>query len=460
MKDFSFKEKLSLPGLQIVIRGVFIILFLLAIALRVSLYPIETSDYTVFVSQWYGFIQTHGGFAALKYNFANYNPPYLYLLAIATYLPVPELIAIKTISVVFDMMLGIFTYLIIGLKYRRSSAAIVGVLVVLFAPTVFINSAAWGQCDAIYTAFCLGSLYFLLTDRPAWACVFFGLAISFKLQAIFFLPVLFVLLLRRRLPLKYLVLIPLVFLLMLAPSFIAGRDAGSLLTVYVGQVNNGGIQIVRGSRFGKGNGQFINEGGIPGGGQFFNGKGSAKGQQGIRIVGPGGGRPNGRAFPGANGSSTPFTADAPSWYQWLSVTAPSYWKWVGIGLAALLVAAVSALVWASKQRLTTELILKITLAFAIAIPFLLPQMHERYWYLADVASIVYAFYFPRLFFIAVIQQLCSLLSYAPYLINTAIVSLALVACAVLVIAMFTLTDLVLTLYPHLRKGTTERNAVV
>src|SRR5579884_3359166 len=168
------------------------ILFLLAIVLRVSLYHIQTSDYTVFVSQWYDYIQNHGGFAALRYSFSNYNVPYLYLLTIATYLPVPKLIAIKSISVLFDVVLGIFTYLIINLKYPRSIAAVIGALVILFAPTIFINSAAWGQCDAIYTAFCLGSLYFLLKERPAWACVFFALAFSFKLQAIFFLPVLLI----------------------------------------------------------------------------------------------------------------------------------------------------------------------------------------------------------------------------------------------------------------------------
>src|ERR1700680_3614547 len=93
------------------------ILFVLAIVLRVSLYHVTTSDYTIFVSQWYDFIQTHGGFAAMKYNFSNYNPPYLYLLALTTFLPIPKLIAIKTLSVVFDAMLGLFAYLILNLRY-------------------------------------------------------------------------------------------------------------------------------------------------------------------------------------------------------------------------------------------------------------------------------------------------------------------------------------------------------
>ena len=218
------RRKLVVGDIQrLLVYSAIAVLFGLTLILRISLYHIETSDYTVFVSQWYDFIQNHGGFAALKYNFSNYNVPYLYLLALCTYLPVPKLIAIKSLSVVFDGVLGLFTYLILRLKYERLYVALLGALVVVSTPTIFINSAAWGQCDAIYTAFCLGSLYFLLKERPAWACIFFGLALSFKLQAIFFLPVLGVLLIKRRLSLKHLILIPLIFLLLLVPAFLAGQ---------------------------------------------------------------------------------------------------------------------------------------------------------------------------------------------------------------------------------------------
>ena len=425
------RKKLYVPGLRIIANCTLGMLFLLAVALRVSLYHVETSDYTVFLSQWYDFIQTHGGFAALKYAFSNYNTPYLSLLALTTYLPVPKLIAIITLSVVFDGVLGLFAYLILRLRYRRSYASVIGVLVILFAPTIFINSAAWGQSDAIYTAFCLGSLYFLLKERPAWACVFFGLAISFKLQAMFFLPVLLMLLLKRKLSMKYLALIPAVFLLMLAPAFIAGRDVWSLLTIYVGQITSAGVGGGTVQFNGRGSGQF-NGGGIG----PFNGNGIGR----FNGVGPGGG-----GF-----SSSSLTLNAPSFYQWLPASAPEYWKWVGIFLAVMFVVIMCFLIVASKKQLTSAIILKVALVFALAIPFLLPEMHERYFYLADVLSIIYAFYFPRYFFIAVIMQLCSLLSYAPYLLHTQIVNLAYVAVAVLVITIIAMTDLVLELYPNIR----------
>ena len=423
------------PALQIFAYCALGILFLLAIALRISLFHIQTSDYNVFLSQWYDFIQSHGGFAALKYNFSNYNVPYLYLLALTTYLPVPKLIAIKSLSVVFDIVLGLFTYLIVNLKYKRSLAAAIGALVVLFAPTIFINSSAWGQCDAIYTAFCLGSLYFLLKERPAWACVFFGLALSFKLQAIFFLPVLLVLVLRKKLPLKHFVLIPASFLLMLLPAFIAGRDALSLLTIYAGQINTGGMGVGALGAFNNGGAQPFN-GGNRG---HFNGGNPGS----FRGGNPGGFNGGGQGAGGVSSSS--LTYNAPTFYQWLPAGAPEYWKWIGIGLAILIVLGVGVLVWRSKKQLTPGVIVKIALVFALLIPFLLPEMHERYFYLADVISIIYAFYFPRYFFVAIIMQLCSLLSYAPYMLQTQVINLAYVAIAVLLIGVFTLADLVLTL---------------
>jgi Gpi18-like mannosyltransferase len=456
--DMPLQGKAFTPGLRVLARCVIGILFLLALALRISLYHVVTSDYTVFLSPWYDFIQTHGGFAALKYNFSNYNPPYLYLLVLAVYTPIPKLVAIKTISVIFDGVLVLFTYLMLNLRYKHSLVPTIGALVVVFAPTIFINSAAWGQCDAIYTAFCLGSLYFLLKERPAWACVFFALAISFKLQAIFFLPVLLVLVLKRKLPLPHLILIPLIFVLMLVPSFLAGASLQTVFSAYPGQISTGGVGGVGTNAGGPGRfnggapGPFT--GGTPGnfnGGRPgpFNG-GRPGSNNGREPGGFNGGRP-GPNNGGGNFSSSSLTFNAPSFYQWLPANPPTYWKWVGILLGGAFVVLIGILLLASKEQVTPDILLKIALVFALAIPFLLPEMHERYFYLADAVSIIYAFYFPRLFFIAIIQQLCSLLSYAPFLLHTQIVSLAYVACAILVITVITLVDLVLALYPHIWK---------
>lgn len=468
----SLKTTLSSPVVQILARILLPVLFVLALVLRVSLYHIETSDYTFFVSQWYDYIQTHNGFAALRYEFANYNVPYLYLIVILTALPIPKLIALKSLSVAFDLVLGLFTYLIIGIKYPRSYAAIIGALVVLFAPTIFINSAAWGQCDAIYTAFCLGSLYFLLKDRPAWACVFFGLAFAFKLQAIFFAPIFLIVLLRKKMPLQHLVLIPAIFLLMLLPAFIAGRDIGSLLSIYGEQITTGGVGGgVTTSFNGGGGGRFEGSNrqgpspnnGAPGaphnGGQrAFNG-GNNGGQRAFNGGGRSGDSGPRGGMNGDNFSSSALTYNAPSFYQWLPNNLPGFWKWIGIALAGLSVGGIGLLVWKSEQPLTKAVLLKVALTFALVIPFFLPEMHERYFYLADVLSIIYAFYFPRYFYVPVIMQASSLIAYAPYMLNVHVINLGYASFGVLLLNIIVIVDLVMTLYPNIRRKTANREFV-
>jgi Gpi18-like mannosyltransferase len=365
--------------------GILCFLFLLSIVLRISLYKVINGDYTSSLYPWYSYIKGHGGFSALKDSFSDYNPPYLYLLAFATYSPVDPLVAIKSISVIFDLVLALFTFLILRLKYQRSYVPILGAIVILFTPTIFINSAAWGQCDAIYTAWCLASLYCLLSRRPAWACVFFGLAISFKLQAIFFFPVLLVLLLARKLPLRYLILIPVVFLVLQIPARLEGRDIWSLLTIYLGQANeHAGALVLK----------------------------------------------------------------APTFYQWIPADNSENWIQMGEILAAAIVALISFLVVRSRRPIMPEIILKLALIFSVAIPFFLPEIHERYFYLADVISIIYAFYFPCYFYVAIIEQLCSCMGVLPSLFSQdPTINLGYVAFAVFFLIVVAVTDLVKTLFP-------------
>src|SRR5215217_6607270 len=98
--------------------GVLIVLGLgtfLALALRLSLFDVESRDYQWIFSHWYDFIVSNGGFSALEYKFGDYAPPYLYLLTLATYLPLPKLYAIKLISISFDFLLAFFVLLIVRL---------------------------------------------------------------------------------------------------------------------------------------------------------------------------------------------------------------------------------------------------------------------------------------------------------------------------------------------------------
>src|SRR4029079_17659831 len=83
----------------------------------------------------------------------------------------------------------------------------------------------------------LGGLYFVLGRRPWLACLFFGLAFAFKLQAVFLFPVLPLCARRRLVPARALLLIPAVYLLLDIPALLVGADFSMLLKVYATQAS-------------------------------------------------------------------------------------------------------------------------------------------------------------------------------------------------------------------------------
>ena len=277
------------------------------VAVRIPLLSATSGDYIAFVSPWYDHLKNNGGFAAVGDNFSNYNPPYLYLLALMTYLPIPKIVAIKSISIFFDLVMAFFAYRLVALR-RPGWLPAVASTAILAAPTVVLNGADWAQCDSIYTAFCLGSMYFLLRRRPFWAAVFFGIAFAFKLQAVFFAPIAIIVLIVQRERLRRIVaavvIAPIVFVAMLLPALVAGASVSELMAVYPNQISSGGV------------GRTTGGGGLGGG---------TRGGGGL-----GGGRAGG-------GSSTAsyrggLTYNAPSFYQWLPTTIASWWRYVGLAL--------------------------------------------------------------------------------------------------------------------------------
>lgn len=376
MKSLKMGVKLNISPSQLLEYGFMLFVILLALVLRGSLFSIHTNDYDHYLSKWYDFIQSHGGFSALKYNFADYNVPYLYLLVIATYIPVSKIVIIKSLSVFFDLILALFTYLIVKLKYEKSYLPIIAAFVVLFIPTAVLNSAMWGQSDSIYTAFSVGGIYFLLRKKLVWAFTFFGLAISFKIQAIFLFPLLFVLLITAEVRLRYFLIIPLVYFITLIPAHLAGRSLGSLLSIYILQSAEYGSTL---------------------------------------------------------------TLNAPNIFQWITAKQPTIWNNAGIILTIVVIALLSFVVLTRHKKITETLIIKLSFIFVLIVPFLLPHMHERYFYMADIISISYAFYVPKHWYETIFVPIASLLSYVPYLFGVIVVDLRYVALLMLlaiVIAMF------------------------
>ena len=329
-----------------------VVCILAALALRYPLLPIETYDYRFIVSQWYATI-VGIGFAALQYDFSNYNVPYLYLLAaMAALLPdLHSLVAIKAISMFFDFALAYFVYKCV--EHKHGSKSVVPVLAgiaTLFAPTVVLNSAAWGQADAIYTTFLVACLYFLLAGRQAAALIAFGLAVSFKAQAVFLAPLFLWLIAKGQLRWRYLAWVPLVYLATLAPAGFVGRPWGDLLLIYVHQAD----------------------------------------------------------------VSPSLSMNFPNLYVWIPEQYYDWWP-LGVVFTACVVLLVTVVVYRSAARITAELTVFLAAYSALIVPYMLPKMHDRYFFPAEIIAIVLAFYLPRYWYVPVVVGAVSVLLYAGYL---------------------------------------------
>lgn len=86
---------------------------------------------------------------------------------------------------------------------------------------------------------------------------------------------------------------------------------------------------------------------------------------------------------------------------------------LGYALAAAAAVAVTA-IW-SRQKLDNEALMIAALLSAILLPFLLPKMHERYFFLADLLALVMAYRWRERVWLCALVQVSSLLSLVAYL---------------------------------------------
>ena len=197
-------------------------------------------DYDGFLSQWCMYLRENGGFNAITSVDTDYNVSYLYFLALFSYLPVKDLYFIKFLSFIFDFVMALAGFFIVSYFEKENEKKILYSLAVftgiLFMPTVILNSASWVQCDSIYTSFILLSLYFMLKEEYDLSFILYGVAITFKLQAIFILPAYGIIFLKNRnfSFLKFL-WVPVVNFILYMPAVILGKPLSSLYDAYIRQ---------------------------------------------------------------------------------------------------------------------------------------------------------------------------------------------------------------------------------
>lgn len=310
-----------------------------------------SSDFTYAFEPWANYIREHGVFDAFKDNFSNYTPPYLHIMSLGVGLNFNMLYYLKVLAFIFEALTAYYVFKIIRIKYSYEYA-LYAALFFLLIPTVILNGARWAQSDIIYTGFIIMALYYLLTERIVYTILFFGIAYAFKQQAVFVFPFLLLWVLTKRVPLHYLLLFPMPFLLSLIPSILAGKDPGSALLVYINQDY-----------------EFVNRLSINAA-TFYN-------------------------F---------FTIDDNNFY---------FFKVGGVLFTGILV-LLSMFVIYKRKILNKENAIKIILLFSIFVPFFLPRMHERYFMIAECLSVLYVFYYREQFYLPLLIIFPTTITYLNY----------------------------------------------
>ena len=219
----------------------FACLLILSAYLRWSLVPFVSGDLVSFLEPWVSYYRQVGIADGLMNMPGDYYVPYNLLLALTSCLPGSVARWLALYACTADYVIAIFGGKICTLLLMRKSASHavekgwMTACLLLFLPPVFLDSAAWKQADTIYICFLVVMLYELLREQYAWAFLFWGISLSFKLQAVFLLPVLIILYLYRKCRLWHFLIPPVTFVAAGLPAVFAGADPAFIYGRYVQQ---------------------------------------------------------------------------------------------------------------------------------------------------------------------------------------------------------------------------------
>lgn len=356
---------------------------------KVSLLDYVSDDYTIFLNDWISSYTSMGLREGLgTYIGSDYTPPYLYLMyAISRFPDYPWLYLVKFISLLFEVLLACAMMRLATLRAKGEGVPLLLYHMTMILPTVMFNGAYWGQCDAIYTGFCLLALYLALTQRPCRSMLCFGVALSFKLQTVLFLPALLPLWLRRDVKLRHLLLIPAMYMAMMIPALWGGKSLHHVVTCYMQQA-----------------GQY----------NFM-------------------------------------TVNAPCLYQLFPLAEIdgnvlySMFSPMAMALGFAVLAACCLPVCVHRERLTQESVLLFTVLTLSAVTYCLPKMHERYTFGADVLSLALCVYAPRRIVLPLLFGLASYICYTAGLPGDSIMELKWASAFQLAAIVLTAVELARTL---------------
>lgn len=331
----------------------------LGVLIRTSFRDYLSADAKTYLIPWYYEIKNGGGIKSLSHQVGNYNLIYQFFIALFTYCPFNPLTIYKMFSCVFDVALAILGGIYTKNIWKNGKWKEYMTFVCIFvSPIVMFNSSLWGQCDSIYTFFCIATIYLLFKERFWMAMMALGIAFSFKLQTIFILPFIIVYyIINEKFKTKHICGTFFSIFVLALPGCVSGRSLLDVLSVYKGQVTEDSVRF------------------------FYNYPGFSSLFLNQRDLGE-------------------FT---------------KYVKSLSILMTIIILGCIAVWIIYSKIPMSKYNFTYLAFLMTYATVLFLPAMHERYGYLYEIMAILIAMYDVKTIVGCLAIQLCSVITYSYYL---------------------------------------------
>ena len=317
-----------------------------AMLARVSFIERSAGDYDFYLAGWIDQLAGQSFSKSMRGTVGEYNVLYQYILFALTRLPVVPLYAVKAVSFLGDAMLAGGMARLCAREGKPSAAAYAAALLL---PTAILNGGMFAQCDSLYAACAVWALALAIEGRHTGSAACFALALSFKLQAAFVLPVVVVLWAGRRLRLGDALVFLMTLIAVALPAMLGGKSPAAILGVYTAQT----------------------------------------------------------------GIYTGLCYNAASLFGLMETAGLDVYAYgnFAMALAAGVCIAIAAWGVSRAQALDADGVVRIAMLMVTAAVYLLPRMHERYFYLADMLALALACRDRRYAPAAALMALASLAAY-------------------------------------------------
>ena len=241
---------------------------------------------------------------------------------------------------------------------------------VLLLPTVVLNGGMFAQCDSLYAACALWGLALALEKKPAGSAVCFALSLSFKLQSAFILPIVAVLWAGRKLRVREALIFFLTLLAVMLPALLGGKGLGDIIRIYTAQT----------------------------------------------------------------GLYTGLNYNAANLFGMMETNGLDVYAYGNFAMALAFGACALMVVWGvgHAQEMEDGEYVRLALLMVLTVVFLLPRMHERYFYLATPLSIALAVRRPgKAILAAALIELALLSTYWTLVVNLSAASVMMLAALAL-----------------------------